>query len=283
MSQPANPAPKSPTSHLHVMNLVVATLAGILSITGGIYSLKNNIFSTPAIGSLQGVVRDAKIAKPLKLAEVEIAGVDGVVVNTANTDDDGHYLIEALKAGNYVVKFTAVFHKPETKTIKIEKNLVSTISVDLAPDEEKMKSALSVPENSVRQNIPAAYVASGVQAPMQVTPQYGSAQNASQGYSQNPTVSSSQYGGTQTPQDYSQASPSPYGPQGQGYHHHSRRSYSGAPVDNTSGVTQNTPQSSGLADVGTQLLQAFLSQKAAQTATTSSTSAATTTQATASQ
>jgi len=245
------------------MNLVVATLAGILSITGGIYSLKNNIFSGPVIGSLQGVVRDARIAKPLKLAAVEISGIDGAVVNTASTDDDGHYLIEALKTGNYVVKFTAAFHKPEAKTIRIEKDLASTINVDLVPDEEKMKSSLSVPENSVRQNIPAAYVASGVQAPMQAAPPYGSTQNMPPGgYSQAPMAAAPQYGSTQgMPQDYSQASPSPYGPQAQGYRHHSRRYYSGAPADNTSGVSQNSTQNSGMADVGAQLLQALMSKK----------------------
>jgi len=35
MGQSENPLPKSPVSHLHVMNLVVALLAGVISITGG--------------------------------------------------------------------------------------------------------------------------------------------------------------------------------------------------------------------------------------------------------
>ncbi len=273
MSQPADPAPKSPSTHLHSMNLVVALLAGIISITGGIYSLKNNLFSGPALGSIQGIVRDEKIAKPLKLATVEISAVDGAVVNTATTDDDGHYLIESIKAGNYVVKFTATFHKPETKTIKIEKDLASTISADLIPDEQQMKAALNVPEIVTRQNIPAPYGASGVQSPMAVAPYSGVAQNASQGYSQAPA--SPQYGSAQSAsQGYSQV-PQPadvprYGAQNQGYRRHQRHYYSNAPVDNTTGVSQNTSQSSGLAEAGTQLLQALMSKKSDSSTTTSS-------------
>ncbi len=271
MSQPVNPAPKSPTSHLHVMNLVVALLAGIISITGGIYSLKNNVFSGPAIGSVQGIVRDERIAKPLKLASVEISAADGAVVNTATTDDDGHYLIESLKAGNYSVKFTATFHRVETKTVKIEKDVTSTISVDLVPEEQQMKSALNIPENSVRQNIAAPYVASGVEAPLQTAPSYAPAQNASPAYVPAQVPAATQYGTAQgMPQDYSQASPSPYGSQGPGYYRHSRRYYSGSPAGNNSGVSQNASQTSGLADVGAQLLQALVSKKSSNSTTTSS-------------
>lgn len=77
---------KNPTSHLHVMNLIVALMAGIISITGGVYSLKNNIFSGQSYGSLQGVVRDSRLAKPLWLAAVEVSTADGAVVNTATSD-----------------------------------------------------------------------------------------------------------------------------------------------------------------------------------------------------
>ena len=140
MSPSESPLPKSPTSHLHVMNLIVALLAGIISITGGIYSLKNNVFSGPAHGSLQGIVRDEKIAKPLLLATVEVSEADGAVVNTVNTDQDGFYQIASIKTGNYIVKFTAPRHHTQSKTVKVEKDLQSTINVDLLPEEESFKS-----------------------------------------------------------------------------------------------------------------------------------------------
>ena len=241
MSQPENPVPKSPASHLHVMNLVVALLAGVISITGGIYSLKNNIFSGPVYGSLQGIVRDQRIARPLKLTSVEITDLTGAVVNTAATDDDGHYLIESLKAGNYVVKFTAPIHKIETKTIKIEKDLASTINVDLVPETPPANLSPIESAASMTQNIRAPY-----------TPAMP-----------NPAV---------VPSTYSQAVPTPDAtvstPSSTGYRRHSRRNYSGGVSDSSSGSSDSS-QSSALT-AGTQLLQAFLSKKSDNNPTTSS-------------
>lgn len=254
MSAPASQPSKSPTSHLHVMNLVVALLAGVISITGGIYSLKNNLFAGPAYGSLQGIVRDERIARPLKLAAVEVSDLTGAVVNTAVTDDDGHYLIESLKTGNYVVKFTAPIHKVETKTIKIEKDLASSINVDLVP--EAQPSSLSVVESVVpaAQNIQTSYVP-------QTTYQ---AASAATGY--NPSQSGSTL--PTAPSTYSQPEPvmdpSLAGPPHSGYRRHSHRGYPEDPVATSSNVSQGSSQNDILAQAGTQLLQDLLTKKSGQ-------------------
>jgi hypothetical protein len=256
MGQPENPIPKSPTSHLHVINLVVALLAGVISITGGIYSLKNNVFSGPAYGSLQGIVRDERIAKPLVLTSVEISDLSGAVVNTATTDDRGHYLIEAIKTGNYVVKFTAPLHKIETKTIKIEKDLASSINVDLVPEVQQANLSPVESAASVRQNIPGPYVSSGAQTAVPAAPSYDTPQNAlsvpvaSPGYSQ----------GAQTPDLVTSA------PQNSGFRRHSRYNYPGG----SGGSSSGTSQSSSLTQVGTQLLQALISKKSENSSSTSS-------------
>ncbi len=253
MSQPQNPAPKSPTSHLHVINLIVALLAGVISITGGIYSLKNNFFSGPAYGSLQGTVRDERIAKPLKLASVEVSDLAGAVVNTATTDDNGHYLIEALKTGNYVVKFTATRHKVETKAIKIEKDLTSSINVDLVPEPQSADLSPGEYAASVQRNIPAATpVVPGYNVP-RANPAVPTASSA---YSQTEPV----------------ADPSLSDPPRTDYRRHPRRSYSGDPVETSPNTSQSTSQSSALTQAGTQLLQAWLSKKSESTSSTSSSS-----------
>lgn len=258
MSQPENPMPKSPTSHLHVMNLVVALLAGVISITGGIYSLKNNLFSGPAYGSLQGIVRDERIARPLKLASVEISDLTGAVVNTATTDDDGHYLIEALKTGNYVVKFTAPLHKIESKTIKIEKDQVSAINVDLFPETQQVNPSSLEPTISGQQNIRAPYTP----ATTPVVPGYNVPQS-------NPAVPAAA-------PTYSQTAPAPdsslSNPPRTGYRRHSRRSYSGEPVDSSSATSSSSSQSSALTQAGTQLLQALLTKKSESSSSTTSSS-----------
>lgn len=250
MGQPENPAPKSPASHLHALNLVVALLAGVISITGGIYSLKNNLFLGPAHGSLQGIVRDERIAKPLKLAAVEISDLAGAVVNTATTDDNGHYLIEALKAGNYAVKFTAPLHKIETKTIRIEKDLVSSINVELFPEAQQVNPSPGEYAVLVQKNIPAPYVPAAVYpAAIPVMPGYNVPKN-------NPSVP------TGFP-DYSQPAPDPAlsGPPRTNFRRYSRRNYSGDPVAAPSGTSQSTSHGSALAETGAQLLQALLSKK----------------------
>ena len=252
MSQPDDPMPKSPASHLHVMNLVVALLAGVISITGGIYSLKNNIFAGPSIGSLQGTVRDERIARPLKFASVEIADLTGAVVNTAATDDNGHYLIDSLKTGNYIVKFSAPLHKIESKTIRVEKNLTSSINVDLVPEATQTPLASVEPAASVRQNINAPYTpATSYPAAVPALANYNPSQNTATSQTSSPT-----YGQTGAVSD-----PSLSNPGSSGYRRHSRRSYSGGSVDNSSGTSQSSSQGSALAETGAQLLQALLSKK----------------------
>ncbi|MEI7751087.1 MAG: carboxypeptidase-like regulatory domain-containing protein [Candidatus Omnitrophota bacterium] len=256
MNAPNNMPSKSPTSHLHVVNLVVALLAGVISITGGIYTLKNNVFSGPAYGSLQGIVRDERIAKPLKLASVEVADLTGAVVNTATTDDNGHYLIEALKTGNYVVKFTAPLHKIESKTIKIEKDLSSSISVDLFPEAQQANLSPVESVAVVPRNIQASYAPQAAYPP---TAPVMSGYNVSKSNPSVPTASPT-YSQTEPGQD-----PALSGSQRTGYRRHPRRSYPAESVESSTGTSQSSSQGDALAQVGTQLLQAWMSKKSSTT------------------
>ena len=253
MNKPEPPASKSPVSHLHTVNIVVALLAGVISITGGIYSIKNNFFSGPTFGSLQGIVRDEKIAKPLKLASVEITDLTGAVVNTAATDDNGHYLIEALKTGNYVVKFTAPFHKVETKTIKIEKDLWSSVNVDLVPEVTPAKFS------SVESPVPAQQIAQAPYAAPAAT--YQTAVPAASGYSTAGNTSSA----STVPSTYSQPGSMPDSsfsdPQSSSFRSHPRHRPPGGYGNTSSSTSSTSSQGDAIAQVGTQLLQAFMSKK----------------------
>lgn len=261
MSQSGNSSPQSPNSHLHSMNLIVALLAGVISITGGIYSLKNNLFSGPSYGSLQGIVRDERIARPLKLAAVEISDLAGAVVNTATTDDNGHYLIESLKTGNYVVKFAAPLHKVETKTIKVEKDLVSSINVDLVPEAQPPVQGASL-------EIPVARTIT----PYTPVTTYPTATPAASSYNAGGTMSS----GTNVPPTYApsnvpmQQDPSSNS-QYSGYHRRHPRRYPGEydPASSTS-TSSSGSQGSTLATAGAQLLQVLMTKKSEDTASTTS-------------
>jgi len=253
MNKPELPSHKSPVSHLSALNLVVALLAGIISITGGIYSLKSNLFAGPEFGSLQGIVRDEKIARPLKLASVEITDLTGAVVNTATTDDDGHYSIEALKTGNYVVKFTAPIHRPETKTIKIEKNIWSAINVDLVPEVSQMNPTPAEYAASVQKNIP---VPSTPQATYQTATPVASGYNTTGNTSSVATVPSSTY--AQPDSQMNAAGDSNY-PDSQ--YSGSRRPSGRRPPGGYGNTSSTSSQGDALAQVGTQLLSALISKK----------------------
>jgi len=250
-----HPAPKAPSSHLHSLNLIVAMLAGIISITGGVYSLKNNLFSGPEYGSLQGIVRDEKIAKPLKLVSVEIADLTGAVVNTVSTDDDGHYKVESLKTGNYAVKFTAPLHKVETKSIKIEKNLESSINVDLVPEIPAPTSTLS--QEVVAQRLSPAYVSASNYQGTAVSTPYQVPSTVNSGY--NATGNTVPYAASRTsaepPPDESFQGPPPGSPRR--HPHRYPGSYNAASSD----ASNNSSSGSSLATVGTQLLSAFMASK----------------------
>lgn len=266
MSQPNQSAPKNPTSHLHALNLIVALLAGVVSITGGVYSLKNNLFSSQQYGSLQGIVRDEKIAKPLLLTAVEISAADGAVVNTANTDESGQYRVEKIKTGNYVLKFTAPRHLVQTKTVKIEKDLTSTVNVDLVPEEQsaaKLQSEINQPVQGAvypgvpYSNSPAAISGSvpqgaGTFSTAPVSQSYGTAQGGTMNSQTTPPGFPSSYGqGTGAP-DFS-------GPSQGSFHHRGRRNVYNESSENPSNSSQS--QGNALAQIGMQLLQGYATQK----------------------
>jgi len=242
MGNPENQTPKSPASHLHAMNLIVAMTAGIISIVGGVYTLKSNIFSGPSYGSLQGIVRDAKIARPLVLASVEITGADGAVVSTVETDDNGHYSLDPLKTGNYIVKFTASRHIAETKTVKIEKDLKASVNVDL------------VPETVQANTVPVEQVPS----PARIGYPSGSAPVAAPR-----TVSKLPYSTGGEEIYYGQGPSRPARPGSR--HPYPRGSYSA-----TNRAPSSASQSSALTQMGVQLVEALTSGKSGQNSTSGS-------------
>jgi hypothetical protein len=155
----------------------------------------------------------------------------------------------------------APLHKAAAKTIKIEKKLVSSINVDLVP--ETQQPNLSAVESTVpvRQNIPASYTpVTTYQTATPGMPGY----RVPQSNSSAPTASPA-YSQTEPAQD-----PAFSGSSRTGYRRHPRHSYPGESVDSSSGTSQTTSQGSALAEVGTQLLQAWMSKKSENSSSTGS-------------
>ncbi len=129
--------PKNPVNHLHAINMTVALLASLVSVTTGVLSLKANFFSPPKYGHLSGVVRDTAIAKPLWMSAVEVKDEEGNLIDTAETDKDGAYQIKELKQGNYVVRISAPLHEEQTRRVKIESGKSVDVNFELTPQTAK--------------------------------------------------------------------------------------------------------------------------------------------------
>ena len=164
MSNPPPEFPKPP-ARLHTVHVLVATVASIISIIGGIYSLKMTLFQneTPA-GVLEGVVRDERLAKPLRLATVEIVDPAGQVMSTLATGDDGSYRVKNLKEGNYQVKVVVPLHQTEMKNVVIQKTATSTVDFSLRSLSPEIPFVPAVPTFTtpavvpkVSERVPAPY------------------------------------------------------------------------------------------------------------------------------
>ena len=153
-----NPRNPKPPARLHTINIIFATVASLISIVGGIYSLKANLFQgAPTYGELTGVVRDEKLARPLRLATVEVLDANDEVISTLSTDENGSYLVKNLKDGKYQVKTKAVFHASQTKNVAVGKNATSTIDFNLMPlESEGLKPAVVTRSVLVTPAIPTA-------------------------------------------------------------------------------------------------------------------------------
>lgn len=154
MPTPHMETTKNPASRLHVFNLSIAIMAGLISIVGGVYSLKTNVFS-PKTGSLQGVVMDERIAKPLTLASVEVSEPGGPVVATATTDSDGRYALGSLREGNYAVKASAFLHPSQTKNVKVYRGAEAHVSFELSPEKPKLSIATELQAAQALSQVPA--------------------------------------------------------------------------------------------------------------------------------
>jgi len=205
--------------------------------------VKNNLFSGLEYGSLQGIVRDEKIAKPLKRVPVEVADLAGVVAHTTAKDDEGHYLIESLKTGNYIVKFTASLHRVDAKNIKSEKNIWPSINVDLVPEIPQTEIPVAEAGVPVARNIQMFYVSPSFSSP-------------AAGYGAMP------HPGAVSPADYARPAPfASYGPPPQRFSQASAAGYPESYGDSASGTSQASSQSSAIAEAGAQLLQTLLVKK----------------------
>ena len=118
--------------HLSLAQKVVATLTGIITIVGALYSLY--IFMRPAPtpdkGRVEAVIEDAKLGKPLELATVEILSTDKVLIATLMTDSSGRVRYD-LKDGRYNMRITNAGYSSATREIQVTPGQYNQLTVRL--------------------------------------------------------------------------------------------------------------------------------------------------------
>ena len=182
--------------------------------------------------ALAGVVRDERLAKPLRLATVEVSDPNNQIVSTLSTDDNGAYEIKKLEEGVYFVRASAPLHENLEKKVKILKDATSTVdfSLNVGPELPTLPKAPQPPEIPQADTLPTYQT---YQAPK--PPQYPTYQRRH--------PSENYYEGGSSPYGYR----SPYG--------------EGIPEENGSLTQQQPTKTDLLAKAGAVLIQQMLAER----------------------
>lgn len=80
-------------------------------------------------GSVRGFVYDKETGEPMMLTNVML---ENTQIGTT-TDVNGYFVLSKIKTGNYSIKVTSLGYETYTAPIKVEKNKVLALKIDLAP------------------------------------------------------------------------------------------------------------------------------------------------------
>src|SRR6187401_3580496 len=118
--------------HLSLAQKVVATLTGVITIVGALYSmyLFMRPAPTPDKGRVEAVIEDEKTLAPLVLATVDILSTDKVLIATLVTDSRGRVSYD-LKDGRYIMRVTASGYSGPPREIQVTSGQYSQITMRL--------------------------------------------------------------------------------------------------------------------------------------------------------
>lgn len=88
------------------------------------------------IGSVRGFVYDKETGEPMMLTNVML---ENTQIGTT-TDVNGYFVLSKIKTGNYSIKVTSLGYETYTAPIKVEKNKVLALKIDLAPSATELQT-----------------------------------------------------------------------------------------------------------------------------------------------
>ena len=122
------------------IQLWVAVLAGIVTFAIGAYNAKNLYFSKKGPGTI-AIVAQMDNGSPIAQASIEILKVQGGVVITSSTTQDGKYETK-LEPANYNLKISKVNFQPESVFFTIEPAVKTDLNLRMKPVASTIRSTV---------------------------------------------------------------------------------------------------------------------------------------------
>ncbi len=106
--------------------------------------------STDPLGKISGAVIDEQLDEPIPYATVIINDMDGNLVTGITSGEDGTFLINNIKAGDYIFKIQFIGYKTFSKEIHIDRNnqKVDFGTIKLQPDVAMLDETVVVAERT---------------------------------------------------------------------------------------------------------------------------------------
>ena len=105
---------------------------------------------TDPVGKISGAVIDQELNEPIPFATVIVNDMEGNLVTGITSSDDGSFLIDNLKAGDYIFKVQFIGYKTYSKEIHIDKNNfnIEIGTIRLEPDVAMLDETVVIAERT---------------------------------------------------------------------------------------------------------------------------------------
>lgn len=101
-----------------------------------IFTIVTTLVSAQTTGSLRGFVYDRETGEPMMFSNVIL---ENTQIGTT-TDVNGYFVLSKIKAGTYNIKVTSLGYETYTESIKVEKNRVVALKIELSPSATELET-----------------------------------------------------------------------------------------------------------------------------------------------
>jgi hypothetical protein len=101
-----------------------------------IFTIVTTLVSAQTTGSLRGFVYDKETGEPMMFSNVVL---ENTQIGTT-TDVNGYFVLSKIKSGTYNIKVTSLGYETHIESIKVEKNKVVALKIELSPSATELET-----------------------------------------------------------------------------------------------------------------------------------------------